>query len=187
MDDRQMERLIAGIRENESKSQTLSETLMGFSEAFTRLMAQIEDVGKLRDLQISQEKIVSLEENLAGIKEDLECIHTAQMSRLSGIEKTLKAELKHELKEEILASIEGLMRKRYIPSAENTLTIGEKVYVIDASRKVIRALNKQDEAGKIVYESENAISGILKAYNEANEEQLLIHLENGEVRIFKNL
>lgn len=205
MDDMQMEKLIAGIRENESKSQSLSETLMAFNESFTRLMAQIEAVGQLRKFETSHEKIISLEENIAGIKEDIELINTAQMVRLNELGRELegklknefKETLKNELKEEVLKGVDKIIDKKYIPYMAHTLTIDEKTYSIDDSRKLIHMhlLNKGNKAVENnnverngekpikVFESEIAIRGILKAYDQEHQSRVLVYLENGEVHI----
>lgn len=189
MDDMQMEKLIAGIRENESKSQSLSETLMAFNESFTRLMTQIEAVGKLREFEASHEKIISLEENIAGIKEDIELINTAQMVRLNELGRELEGKLKNEFKEalknelkaELLNGFEKILDKKFKPSTETSLVIDGKVYGIDASHKaiVVKDIEKQFK----VYESEVAIRGISRAYDSEHKSRILVHLENGEVHI----
>lgn len=209
MDERQvkdskMEELIKGIRESEQKSKTLSETLMQFSESFERLMAQIQDVGKLKDFETSHEKIVSLEENIAGIKEDIELINTAQMVRLNDLEREFKHKLetdfketlKKELKAEILQGIDHIVEKKFITYVEKSLIIDNKKYSIDASRKLIHLnlLNKGNELAEknridsngestIIYESPIIIQGILKGYDEKGQGRLLVYLENGEVHM----
>ena len=209
MDERQvkdskMEELIKGIRESEQKSKTLSETLMQFSESFERLMTQIQDVGKLKDFETSHEKIVSLEENIAGIKEDIELINTAQMVRLNELEREFnhkletdfKETLKKELKAEILQGIDHIVEKKFISYVEKSLIIDNKKYSIDTSRKLIHLnlLNKGNELAEknrmdsngestIIYESPMIIQGILKGYDEKGQGRLLVYLENGEVHM----
>lgn len=209
MDERQvkdskMEELIKGIRESEQKSKTLSETLMQFGESFERLMAQIQDVGKLKDFETSHEKIISLEENIAGIKEDIELINTAQMVRLNELEREFnhkletdfKETLKKELKAEILQGIDHIVEKKFISYVEKSLIIDNKKYSIDTSRKLIHLnlLNKGNELAEknrmdsngestIIYESPMIIQGILKGYDEKGQGRLLVYLENGEVHM----
>lgn len=190
MNDAQMEQLIAGIRENENKSQSLSETLMAFNESFKRLMAQIESVGQLKDFEESHEKITSLEEHIAGIKEDLELINTAQMVRLNELGREIegqmknefKEELKKELKEEILRGFEKIIDKKQI-KLEQSLVIGEALCTIDEAHQAVMMRKDTGEETK-VYESKMSISGILKAYNSKGEEQVLVYLENGEIHLF---
>lgn len=202
--DSKMEELIKGIRESEQKSKTLSETLMQFSESFERLMAQIQDVGKLKDFETSHEKIISLEENIAGIKEDIELINTAQMVRLNELEREFnhkletdfKETLKKELKAEILQGIDHIVEKKFISYVEKSLIIDNKKYSIDTSRKLIHLnlLNKGNELAEknrmdsngestIIYESPMIIQGILKGYDEKGQGRLLVYLENGEVHM----
>lgn len=204
MDDGQIEKLIAGIRESENRSQTLSESLMQFSDSFTRLMAQIEDVGKLKDFKTSHEKIVSLEETIAGIKEDIDLINTAQMVRLNELGRELKdkletdfkEQLKYELKTEILKGIDHIVDKKFIPYMDKSLSIEDRKYSIDESRHLIHMnlLNKGNESaennkiegsgeGTIVYESSMIIRGILKGYDEKQQSRVLVYLENGEVHM----
>lgn len=189
MNDGQMEKLIAGIRENENKSQSLSETLMAFNESFTRFMAQIEAVGQLKSFEESHEKITSLEEHIAGIKEDLELINTAQMVRLNELGREieeqmktqLKEELKKELKEELLNGFERIMEKKQVKLA-HTLVIGDTVYAIDEMHQAVVGKKETGEETK-VYESKILISGIGRAYNSRGEEQILVYLESGEIHI----
>lgn len=189
MNDGQMEKLIAGIRENESKSQSLSETLMAFNDSFTRFMAQIEAVGQLQSFEESHEKITSLEEHIAGIKEDLELINTAQMVRINELGREIegqmknefKEELKKELKEELLKSFEKIIDKKQAKLAD-TVRIGDIVYAIDEVHHAVTSKKDTDEK-TIVYESKVLISGLGKAYNSKGEEQLLIYIESGEIHI----
>ncbi|WP_054741753.1 hypothetical protein [Cellulosilyticum ruminicola] len=199
MDEKQMEELIAGIRQNESQSQSLSEILMQFSESFTRLMAQIEDVGRLKEFKISHEKIVNLEATLSEIKEDIELINTAQLDRIDELGRKLenkltndfKDQLKHELKTEILQGVDHIIERKFIAYEANSLIIENRKYKIDETRRLIyqHLLNKEKDRiysigeNTIIYENTIKIRGILKGYDEKEQSRVLVYLENGEVHM----
>lgn len=117
MSDQHMEGLLANLRQQQDKTNNLSNVLAQFNEAFNHLLDQLSIATNLENLEQSGQKISELSQRIQGIETQLKESREAEMERLnklddrlSVIERIFNQEYEEQLEE---ARQEGIKEEKY--------------------------------------------------------------------------
>lgn len=144
-----MAELIVGIRENESKSYELGQTLENFNESFTKFMSQVMDAGKLGEIEASQEKISQLNATLEKLEAAIGQSKKEVLTQVEAVHATMKSRL-----------MEDLGRGSMANYSDTAVYRGGLIFSILPNRKGIVAYQPLLEVQKVIYETEESIKNI---------------------------
>lgn len=89
MSDQHMEGLLANLRQQQDKTNNLSNVLAQFNEAFNHLLDQLSIATNLENLEQSGQKISELSQRIQGIETQLKESREAEMERLNKLDDRL--------------------------------------------------------------------------------------------------
>lgn len=145
MIDNQIEQLVSQVRKNESHVESLTNTLLGFNDNFSKMLKLLEETTGLGELKTGIDQMECMMQVLGRLDEALE---THQIE-----EKEQFENLQHQI-QQVSGCNEGW--------SEVAIEIEGFIYIRSSSHQAVIKYNKADHTQKVIFEGHGTIERLIR-------------------------